>query len=501
MSLTKASYSLINGAPLNVLDYGAVADGTQSGGTASGTDNLAAFTAALAAAVTNKAGTVFVPSGTYYLSAKITIPASVTLAGAGNMKYGYFRAGQYIAGTILLINGAAGDDCIQFVENTTYSGLQEMSVYNTNTNAIRSVVSLVGILYAKLSNLNLASLQTTSGAGLYLASSSVSPSFQTLWTEVNNVTCDGNIRYGLQLAGTLLANNFTGGDYQGDWIGIYQTGICNSHTFTGVKIESHFAALTGSGAGFTPTYITAGLFGANPPPCYIYPVVQFAGTGGGNTFVGCYIEDNPAVITTYDDGVHGSLSLFPVFWNGASQLDMQLINMSWNSVYLYDVGASTVVDGNPNTPHVRHSTRAIPFIAGGQSGAAQSIPTATWTTLQAANFGSEIGTSELYWASATNNMVITSPGTYLINLSVSITPWTNSAQYWQCRLVGVRLPDSTTTLVSTPVPANGFTMIATITFLANLQIGDNPYVQVYQNSGGSLAIDQAQTFINAVKLN
>ena len=62
MSLTKVSYSMINGAPINVLDYGAKGDGT--------TDDTAAFTAALA---TGKS--VYVPQGTYKV-APVSTPVS-----------------------------------------------------------------------------------------------------------------------------------------------------------------------------------------------------------------------------------------------------------------------------------------------------------------------------------------------------------------------------------------------------------------------------------------
>lgn len=61
MSLTKASYSLINGAPANVLDYGAKGDGI--------TDDSAAFTGAWTASNPQSA---FVPKGTYKVTGTIT---------------------------------------------------------------------------------------------------------------------------------------------------------------------------------------------------------------------------------------------------------------------------------------------------------------------------------------------------------------------------------------------------------------------------------------------
>jgi hypothetical protein len=75
MSLTKASYSMITGAPINVADYGALGDGT--------TDASTAINAALNACP--EYGTVVFPSGTYIINATITIPKNnITLDGQGS---------------------------------------------------------------------------------------------------------------------------------------------------------------------------------------------------------------------------------------------------------------------------------------------------------------------------------------------------------------------------------------------------------------------------------
>lgn len=69
MSLTKATYSMISGAPANVVDFGAVAGGG---------DCSAAFTAAFAAS-----NIIYVPPGTYTLSSTVTIPPYGQIVGAG----------------------------------------------------------------------------------------------------------------------------------------------------------------------------------------------------------------------------------------------------------------------------------------------------------------------------------------------------------------------------------------------------------------------------------
>lgn len=72
MALTKVSYSMIVGAPANILDFGADATGAS--------DSSAAITAALAAS-----DTVFIPEGTFLITSNITIPrANITLFGEGD---------------------------------------------------------------------------------------------------------------------------------------------------------------------------------------------------------------------------------------------------------------------------------------------------------------------------------------------------------------------------------------------------------------------------------
>jgi polygalacturonase len=76
MSLTKVSYSMIQGSPYSILDYGAIPDGA--------TDCSAAFQAAINAAGANtNGGVVIVPQGTYYLNATVRFANNVTIMGYG----------------------------------------------------------------------------------------------------------------------------------------------------------------------------------------------------------------------------------------------------------------------------------------------------------------------------------------------------------------------------------------------------------------------------------
>ena len=97
MSLTKATYSMINGAVINVLDYGATGDGT--------TNDAAAITAAVAAAPAGS--TVFFPVGTYKINSGITDGGkAITFSGVGN--------GSVITGSgFAILSLTAADSCVQ----------------------------------------------------------------------------------------------------------------------------------------------------------------------------------------------------------------------------------------------------------------------------------------------------------------------------------------------------------------------------------------------------
>lgn len=67
MSLTKVSYSMINGSPINVLDFGAVGNGV--------TNDTAAFQAAA-----DVGGQILVPDGTYKIVGEVIFGSNTTLA-------------------------------------------------------------------------------------------------------------------------------------------------------------------------------------------------------------------------------------------------------------------------------------------------------------------------------------------------------------------------------------------------------------------------------------
>ena len=61
MALTKATYNMLKGATVNVVDYGAIADWNGL----SGTNNTTAFTAAVNALDALGGGTLLIPAGNY----------------------------------------------------------------------------------------------------------------------------------------------------------------------------------------------------------------------------------------------------------------------------------------------------------------------------------------------------------------------------------------------------------------------------------------------------
>ena len=137
MTLTKATYSMIDGASLNVLDFGADKTGVA--------DSTAAIQAAIDAAYTSNNKTVYVPNGVYKLTNTVSITQGVMIVGEGsqgsNEAYGTvfkhysnnscFRwdgSGTAFAGT-----GGGLKNCL-IVKADTYSGGNAVEIIATSDN-------------------------------------------------------------------------------------------------------------------------------------------------------------------------------------------------------------------------------------------------------------------------------------------------------------------------------------------------------------------------------
>lgn len=168
MSLTKVSYSMIAGAPANVLDYGASPSATAS-------TNTAAFIAALAAS-----DIVYIPSGNYALNGAITVISSKRLYGNG-------------ASSILTFTFTSGDSAIKL---TGTSGRQQIVGLSIIATVLCTKVISVGSPMVFLNGLTITQ-QTATGHGIYLED------------EVTNVTYS----FGCQISECRITGIKTTGNY------------------------------------------------------------------------------------------------------------------------------------------------------------------------------------------------------------------------------------------------------------------------------------------------
>lgn len=117
MSLTKVSYSMIQGAPISVLDFGAVADGNPSSG--AGTDNSPFFQAALNFCQTNNKA-LYVPAGNYVLRSQVTLGNQNRIFGDGMYRTILIAPTSFTGNGLLRLNGAGGPPSL--VENMAILG-------------------------------------------------------------------------------------------------------------------------------------------------------------------------------------------------------------------------------------------------------------------------------------------------------------------------------------------------------------------------------------------
>lgn len=191
MSITKATYAMINGAAANVLDYGADATGSA--------DSSAAFTAALAAS-----RYVFVPAGTYKLLTTVTLPPFGVVFGAGMNTTTITMYGGQVAFVLqywsqlndLKVNksGSHGVNLIEIGSATLDAGRASMSdvwVEGAGADGIQLIYGNLGVLQNIVSILNgLNGIRFLRGNGDLNA-----------WTLQGYIDLRGNANDGLRIEG------------------------------------------------------------------------------------------------------------------------------------------------------------------------------------------------------------------------------------------------------------------------------------------------------------
>ena len=498
---------------LSVTQFGAVADGAWIGTVATGTDNLSAFNTALAAAVTLGVTRVKA-SGHFRLSGPFIVPRGVILEGDGPAHLQALTSGVK-RGTALLIPGASSGFCATLAENGSHSGLRDLSVFNTTTNAVTGVVGIVGHLYPELHNVEIASLRRSLGSGLYIKPSTTGALYETLWGTFRNVKVivdqvgtanEASVRWGLDLVGVSSssrpnANAFFGGQLSGTWGAMRSDGAASgSGALSAVFFGTKFDAIWDAATPFSALYRAAadGVFGWTKANCYIWPVVQIK-KGFNTAFHGCYFEaaGGPA---TYTDGTNGSASLICTVWvdSAAECIGTGVIDANWNGVYLYDKGARTLV--TPTTDGHKYDTRLATNLAVRMSGV-QSVPNVTWTKVATplVMFGDD---SHLEWDATNGISKVRGAGAYIINGQAEFAGFGGAGTFVTSRITITGA--SPMTFGGSYAPQNGSGNA--ISTQANppcvyLNAGDTVAFEVFHNQGAAQNTSGANTFLSVTKVS
>jgi hypothetical protein len=316
MSLTKVSFSMITGAPVNVKDFGATGDGA--------TDDTAAIQAAInyCTNLSNRKQTLYFPANNagsvYKITAPLVISGRLNIVGDGPfstiIQAVGFTSGQYI----LDFNNLAAD-------NVQFGGVQNIKL--TSNNSLPIGMRIKNVSYMVNKNVYLSGLLK----GIYITGTICYSNF------FEQITTYSITDYGMQM------DAFTGG---------------GQYTFNGCT----FAGNIGFYLTATAATDTLAFYNCNFEQC-VSNDAYIAGTVNGLTFSGCRSE-----------GLNGSQSL--LIEPAATQLvsGISITGCFWatdagNSYPVYISGAGSV-KGFAITGNVGAYTAGLAFV--GINGAGES---------------------------------------------------------------------------------------------------------------------------------
>jgi len=127
---------MIQGALINVLDYGAIGDGV--------TDDTAAMQAAIAAATANGQSTLYIPTGTYIVKQQLNV-SQCSVLGEG-VYASIIKAGSGFTGTNLMYVGSLAQNLVY--ENFQLDG-------NTGTASVKGLLVEGNVLHCRFSTIKI----------------------------------------------------------------------------------------------------------------------------------------------------------------------------------------------------------------------------------------------------------------------------------------------------------------------------------------------------------
>lgn len=186
MSLTKVTYSMIDGAVANILDYGAIGDGV--------TDSTSAIQNAIDAVNTAGGGTVYAPVGVYKVTG-VTLKNRVKLVGDGKSATSFTRS--LTGGPVITISNAT---------STTLVGIEKLTVTHTggstiNDHGVYWEANPQGLTWSEFSELDI----TASGDGFVLLGDDTSGAIWNTFKDIRVFSCG---RRGWYITGVSNQNTF-----------------------------------------------------------------------------------------------------------------------------------------------------------------------------------------------------------------------------------------------------------------------------------------------------
>ena len=438
MSITKVSYSMISGASVNVLDYGAVGDGT--------TDDYAAFVAAQAAlplsggciVVGATTSNVFRLSQTFNLTKNLALVGQVSTLNATS------------AGTTLLFDAGVSGIVVNCATSYGYT-------------TVAASAATPGCDYGVIENLRVQSAGGPTGTGTAVDGIFI----RAVNVSVRNVLVTGFKRNGFRI----LANVTGGADLQGNanvW-GLYHCYATNNGS-DGFFTQGDNAN-RGVAINCTATLNAGWAFNED--------------TLLGNTYIGCEAEGNTTQGAYKANRVSGHSEFFGCYEeaHGAGS----------NITYPNTVFGGTYISGWSATTDALRLLNTVPTPRSrGRTQTSQSIPNATTTAIA---FDGEVFADVGGIHSTTvNNTRFTVPfgfnGAYSINVTVQ---WAASAA-GTVRIV--RIYKNGSAMAWSQKAPSSVQVSDSISIIDDGSEGSYYEVFVYQDSGGALNVLGTDTVVN-----